>query len=99
MIAVNTGKFFPVLLNVYFRPPSIPADSWYCQFGSCMAALRYTLGKYAEVTGSNHPEAALNHPMSVWQRLPSMSAAERTHADCQEAAVGFSDPRWPEWRL
>ncbi|RMA61372.1 hypothetical protein C8C96_2400 [Acidovorax sp. 100] len=36
-----------------------------------MAALRYTLGKYAEVTGSNQPEAALNHPASVWQRLLS----------------------------
>jgi len=33
------------------------------------------------------------------QRLLPVGAAMRTHADCHEAAVGYGDRRWPEWRL
>lgn len=33
------------------------------------------------------------------QRLPTVGAAKRVHADCHEAAVGYGDRRWSEWRL
>ena len=37
--------------------------------------------------------------MADVQRLLPVSAARRTYADCQEGAVGFNDPRRPEWRI
>lgn len=36
---------------------------------------------------------------TLLQRLLPVSAARRTYADCQEGAVGFNDPRRPEWRI
>jgi hypothetical protein len=33
------------------------------------------------------------------QRLLTVGAARRAHADCHEAAVGYSDRRWSERRL
>lgn len=33
-----------------------------------------------------------------WRWL-AVAVAKRTHAVCHEAAVGYSDQRWPEWRL
>ncbi|AOW13742.1 hypothetical protein [Hydrogenophaga crassostreae] len=45
------------------------------------------------------PMHALQGSVTGMQRLLSVSAAKPTHADWQEAAVGFNDPRWPEWRL
>jgi hypothetical protein len=40
------------------------------------------------VNDSDQPEAALNHPMSVWQRLLTVDATGLTQAFCQKASVG-----------
>ena len=37
--------------------------------------------------------------MTAVQRLLPVGADMCTHADCREAAVGYGDRHWPEWRL
>ena len=36
---------------------------------------------------------------SAVQRVLPLGAAMWVPADCHEAAVGYGDRRWPEWRL
>lgn len=38
-------------------------------------------------------------PQTAVQRVLPLGAAMWVPADCHEAAVGYGDRRWPEWRL
>ena len=91
------------MLNIRFEQAGVIEPMQAAQVASFMNSWRDTFARTENIAGTaglcpkwTYGDASRT---TASQRLLSVGAAKRTHADCHEAAVGHGDRCWPEWRL